>query len=109
VPGFVLQCGDPTGTGGGGPGYTLPNEVTGAETYDRGVLAMANMGGDAATGGSQFFIMLADAAGMPAQYTVFGAVDKAGMAVVDSIAAKGTKDVAPDGPPAEAVTIASVH
>ena len=107
VPGFVLQCGDPTGTGGGGPGYTLPNEVTGAETYGRGVLAMANVGSDPTTGGSQFFICLADT-GLDPDFTVFGTVSDAGMQVVDAIAAKGTKDNAPDGAPKEPVTITSV-
>ena len=107
VPGFVLQCGDPSATGGGGPGYGLPNEVSGSETYTRGVLAMANVGGDPTTGGSQFFIMLADT-GLEAQYTVFGSVDDAGMTVVDAIAAKGTGGGASDGPPAETVTIESV-
>jgi len=108
VPGFVLQCGDPTGTGGGGPGYTLPNEVTGDETYTPGMLAMANVGGDAATGGSQFFIMIADAPQLPAQYTVFGQVDAAGLKVVQDVAAQGTADGGPDGAPKATVTINSV-
>lgn len=107
VPGFVLQCGDPSGSGMGGPGYSFADELSGSESYTRGVLAMANAGPD--TNGSQFFIMLADAAGMPADYTVFGSVDEAGMAVVDAIAAKGTKGGAPDGEPAEPVTITSVN
>jgi peptidyl-prolyl cis-trans isomerase B (cyclophilin B) len=105
VPGFVLQCGDPSGTGGGGPGYSFADELTGSETYTRGVLAMANAGPD--TNGSQFFIVLADAQ-LPPSYTVFGSVDEADMAVVDAIAAKGTKDGVPDGPPKEPVTITSV-
>ena len=105
VPGFVLQCGDPTGTGGGGPGYSFPDELTGSETYTRGVLAMANAGPD--TNGSQFFIVLADSQ-LPPSYTVFGSVDEAGMAVVDAIAAKGTVHNVPDGAPKEPVTITSV-
>jgi peptidyl-prolyl cis-trans isomerase B (cyclophilin B) len=104
VPGFVLQCGDPTGTGGGGPGYTLPNEVAGTETYGRGVLAMANVGSDPTTGGSQFFICLAET-GLDPDFTVFGMVSDTGMKVVDAIAAKGA---APDGTPNEPVTITSV-
>ena len=105
VPGFVLQCGDPTATGGGGPGYSFADELTGSETYSRGVLAMANAGPD--TNGSQFFIVLANAS-LPPAYTVFGSVSDDGMAVVDAIAAKGTKNGVPDGPPAEAVTLESV-
>ena len=55
IPGFVIQGGDPTGTGAGGPGYTIPCELTGNNQYhDRGVLSMAHRGRD--TGGSQFFI-----------------------------------------------------
>jgi len=105
VPGFVLQCGDPTASGSGGPGYSFADELTGSETYGRGVLAMANAGPD--TNGSQFFIVLAEAS-LPAAYTVFGSVSDEGMAVVDAIAAKGTKDGVPDGPPAEDVTLESV-
>jgi len=105
VPGFVLQCGDPSATGGGGPGYSFADELSGSEVYGRGVLAMANAGPD--TNGSQFFIVLADAT-LPPSYTVFGSVDEAGMSVADAIEAKGTRDGAPDGPPAETVTIESV-
>jgi peptidyl-prolyl cis-trans isomerase B (cyclophilin B) len=105
VPGFVLQCGDPTATGSGGPGYSFGDELSGSETYGRGVIAMANAGPD--TNGSQFFICLADT-GLEATYTVLGTVDSAGMKVVDAIAAQGTRDNAPDGPPAKPVTITSV-
>lgn len=105
VPGFVLQCGDPTAKGSGGPGYSFSDELTGSETYGRGVLAMANAGPD--TNGSQFFIVLADAS-LPPAYTVFGSVSDEGMSVVDAIAAKGTAGGVPDGPPAEDVTLESV-
>lgn len=82
VPGFVIQGGDPTGTGSGGPGYEFPNDPV-SIAYDRGVVAMANAGRD--TNGSQFFIVLA-AAGLPPDYSIFGRVT-AGMDTVDAIAA----------------------
>ena len=81
-PGFVIQGGDPTGTGSGGPGYEFPNDPVNVP-YARGVVAMANAGRD--TNGSQFFIVLADA-GLPPDYSVFGRVT-AGMETVDTIAA----------------------
>ena len=84
VPGFVIQGGDPTGTGRGGPGYTFEDEPVKGDYY-RGTLAMANAGPN--TNGSQFFICLADLAGrLPKSYTIFGQVTK-GMDVVDAIAA----------------------
>jgi len=103
VVGFVLQCGDPSASGMGGPGYSFADELKGTETYPRGTLAMANSGPD--TNGSQFFIVIQDAQ-LPPQYTVFGSVDDAGMDVVDEIESKGN---GPDGTaPAEDVTIESV-
>lgn len=103
VPNFVLQCGDPTATGTGGPGYSFGDEVTGSETYPAGTLAMANSGPD--TNGSQFFIVL-EGAQLDPLYTVFGTVDDAGLKVAEDIAAKGT---GPDGTaPAEEVRIESV-
>ena len=86
VQGFVLQCGDPTGTGTGGPGYSYADELTGKETYSRGTVAMANAGPD--TNGSQFFIVLADAQ-LPPSYDVLGSVSPESMTVIDAIAAKG--------------------
>lgn len=82
MPGFVIQGGDPSGTGSGGPGYEFPNDPVDVP-YVRGVVAMANAGRD--TNGSQFFIVLADA-GLPPDYSVFGRVT-AGMETVDAIAA----------------------
>jgi cyclophilin family peptidyl-prolyl cis-trans isomerase len=84
VPGFVVQMGDPTGTGTGGPGYRFADELSSARNrgYARGTLAMANAGPD--TNGSQFFICLADV-GLPPQYSVFGEVTS-GMDVADQIA-----------------------
>src|SRR3954468_16999475 len=88
VPGFVIQGGDPTGTGRGGPGYTFEDEPFKGDYY-RGTLAMANAGKN--TNGSQFFICLADLSGgrLPKNYTIFGQVTK-GMDVVDQIAAGKT-------------------
>jgi cyclophilin family peptidyl-prolyl cis-trans isomerase len=83
VPGFVIQGGDPTGTGRGGPGYQFEDELDGPGAYRRGTLAMANAGPN--TNGSQFFICLEDV-GLPHAYTIFGAVT-AGMDAVDAIAA----------------------
>lgn len=83
---YVLQCGDPTGTGSGGPGYQFPDELTGDETYGAGTLAMANAGQN--TNGSQFFIVYADSQ-LPPSYTVFGKVDAAGLKVIEKIAAAG--------------------
>jgi len=101
----VLQCGDPTGSGMGGPGYTFADELTGDETYGAGTLAMANAGPD--TNGSQFFIVYGDSP-LDANYTVFGKVDPASLEIVEDIAAKGTETGAPDGAPKEPVTIESV-
>ena len=73
IPGFMMQAGDPTATGLGGPGYTIPDELpTGDSPYRRGVVAMANAG--AGTAGSQFFILFGDADWLPPNYTIFGEV-----------------------------------
>ena len=83
VPGFVVQGGDPTGTGRGGPGYKFRDEIEGPGEYSRGTVAMANAGPN--TNGSQFFICL-DNVGLPHSYTIFGRVTD-GMDAVDAIAA----------------------
>jgi len=101
----VLQCGDPGGTGTGGPGYTYPTQVTGSETYPRGTLAMANSG--QGTDGSQFFLVYGDSTLTP-DYTVVGTIDEAGLAVLDTIAAGGVADGSTDGAPATPVTITSM-
>lgn len=102
----VLQCGDPSGTGGGGPGYSFPDETTPDLSYPRGTLAMANSGPD--TNGSQFFMVYGDSP-LPPQYTVFGTIGEPGLAVLDEIAAGGLADGAVgDGAPAQPVTIESV-
>ncbi|HEX7100536.1 MAG TPA: peptidylprolyl isomerase [Acidimicrobiia bacterium] len=82
VPGFVIQGGDPTGTGRGGPGYRFRDELEGEGRYSRGTVAMANAGPN--TNGSQFFICLEDV-GLPHAYTIFGRVTE-GMETVDAIA-----------------------
>ncbi|GLZ34743.1 peptidylprolyl isomerase [Lentzea sp. NBRC 105346] len=89
----MLQCGDPTGTGQGGPGYKFDNEVWPELTYGRGYLAMANAGPDKAdpkkgTNGSQFFIVYGEA-GLSPDYTVFGSVGEPGLKVIDDIARAG--------------------
>ncbi|MCB2223519.1 MAG: peptidylprolyl isomerase [Actinobacteria bacterium] len=83
VPGYIAQIGDPTASGYGDPGYRLPDEWPPAGfLYERGVVAMANAG--PGTTGSQFFVMLGDAA-LPPTYTVFGVV-ASGMDVLDRMA-----------------------
>lgn len=100
---FVLQCGDPSATGRGGPGYRYADELDGSETYPAGTLAMANSGSD--TNGSQFFLVYEDTTLAP-DYTVFGQMDAAGINIVREVAKGGT---ASDGvAPATAVTITAV-
>jgi len=86
IENFMIQGGDPTGTGTGGPGYKFRDEIEGTGTYSRGTVAMANAGPN--TNGSQFFICHADV-GLPHSYTIFGRVTS-GMDVVDSIATTAT-------------------
>jgi peptidyl-prolyl cis-trans isomerase B (cyclophilin B) len=110
----VLQCGDPSGTGEGGPGYKYldelpvglepaPTDPTGErKIYPRGTLAMANAGPN--TNGSQFFLVYADSALRP-NYTIFGRVGRLGLRTLDRVAAGGVQPTpenpAPvDGPPA---------
>lgn len=83
IPGFMIQGGDPTGTGTGGPGYRFPNDPVSVK-YDKGVVAMANAGRD--TNGSQFFIMVANVP-LPPDYSVFGRVIS-GQDIADKIAAQ---------------------
>ncbi|TDV48924.1 peptidyl-prolyl cis-trans isomerase B (cyclophilin B) [Actinophytocola oryzae] len=114
----VLQCGDPEGTGAGGPGYVVPDELPtdlppgqpgpdGQESviYQRGTVAMANAGPD--TTGSQFFLVYGDST-LPPSYTVMGTVDEAGLATLDAIAAAGItpgENGPEDGAPKTPVTI----
>ena len=99
----VLQCGDPSGTGTGGPSYRFAEEVTAETTYPRGTVAMAKSAAPSSTG-SQFFLVYADSL-LPPEYTVVGRVDEAGLAVLDAIGAAGVQGGGEDGAPAEEVTI----
>ena len=110
----VLQCGDPTGTGSGGPGYTIVDEPpTGlapdpsglAVIYPRGTVAMAKTSAPN-SGGSQFFLVYADST-LPPDYTVFGTIGDQGLATVDQVAQAGSDDAngPGDGKPVTAVTI----
>lgn len=109
---YVLQCGSPDGTGSGGPGFTFgPVENAPADdVYPAGTLAMARVGGDGYSMGSQFFFVyedsqiLSDAAG---GYTVFGTIT-GGLAILEAIGAAGTSDGATDGAPVEPVLINEV-
>ncbi|WKX73436.1 peptidylprolyl isomerase [Streptomyces sp. XD-27] len=114
---FVLQCGDPEGTGMGGPGYTIPDEnlaglgtpdkKKGTVKYPAGTVAMANTG-QPHSGGSQFFIVYKDSE-LPPSYTPFGTVDDAGLKAVQDIAKGGLTPANPqypdDGAPKKTVTI----
>lgn len=99
----VLQCGDPTGSGSGGPGYEFPDENTAGAKYPKGTLAMANSGPD--TNGSQFFMVYADSQLQP-NYTVFGKITK-GMDVLEKIAKAGSNPKG-DGAPKKKVTVQDV-
>ena len=100
ISGFMIQGGDPTGTGRGGPGYQFADEPVN-RPYDRGTLAMANAGPN--TNGSQFFIMHADYP-LPPNYTIFGKLTS-GEDVVDAIAGAET---GPQDRPTEPVSISGI-
>ena len=102
IPAFVVQGGDPTASGTGGPGYKFDDELPKAGSYKEGSVAMANSGAN--TNGSQFFIITGQAGvSLPPSYSLFGAVTE-GMDIVKSIDAVGTQG----GQPTQAITIASV-
>lgn len=102
IPGFVVQGGDPEGSGRGGPGYRFEDELPPAGRYEIGTLAMANAGPN--TNGSQFFIISGrDGTTLPPSYSIFGKVVK-GLDVVAAIEAVGSRS----GNPTEKVTIDSV-
>jgi cyclophilin family peptidyl-prolyl cis-trans isomerase len=89
VPGFVIQGGDPTATGTGGPGYTTVDKPPSSASYAHGVVAMAKTGAQASgTAGSQFFIVTTADAGLSPDYAIVGTVTK-GLAVVDRIGKLG--------------------
>ncbi len=111
---YVLQCGDPEGTGMGGPGYTIPDEnlkdkSLKGNVYPAGTVAMANQynastkeGRD--TGGSQFFLVYQDSQ-LPPDYTPFGTISDSGMKVLKKIAAAGESTGQGDGTPNATVVI----
>jgi peptidyl-prolyl cis-trans isomerase B (cyclophilin B) len=113
----VLQCGDPTGEGTGGPGYQFANEYPTNQyqpddpalaqpvIYPRGTLAMANAG--PGTNGSQFFLVYKDSK-LPPNYTVFGTIDETGLGTLDKIAAGGVAGGGQDGKPAIDVQVKSI-
>ncbi|CAL9399477.1 hypothetical protein SUDANB15_01411 [Streptomyces sp. enrichment culture] len=105
---YVLQCGDPTGTGTGGPGYTIPDENLKDKSlkdnvYPAGTVAMANTG-QKDSGGSQFFLVYQDSQ-LPPSYTPFGTVSEAGMKVLKKIADAGEGTGMGDGAPNATVVI----
>jgi peptidyl-prolyl cis-trans isomerase B (cyclophilin B) len=112
----VLQCGDPTGTGSGGPGYTINDEpptglapaANGAVVYPRGTVAMAKTSAPN-SGGSQFFLVYADST-LPPDYTVFGTIGAPGLATLDGVAKAGTDNSngTGDGKPVTPVQIQTV-
>ena len=102
IPAFVVQGGDPTATGSGGPGYKFDDELPKAGSYKEGSVAMANSGAN--TNGSQFFIVTGQAGvSLPPNYSLFGTVTE-GLEIVKSIEAVGSTG----GQPSQAISIASI-
>ena len=105
---YVLQCGDPTATGMGGPGFTFPDENLPANVqnnYPAGTVAMANSG--PGTNGSQFFLVFADTSLGP-NYTIWGRITK-GLDIVQAIAKAGVKGGGADGTPNQTIALAKVR
>jgi peptidyl-prolyl cis-trans isomerase B (cyclophilin B) len=104
---YVLQCGDPTGTGSGGPGYKFADENLAGAKYTEGTVAMANAG--PGTNGSQFFLVYRNSTTLPASYTPFGKIVK-GLGIIQNVAKAGTDNSNGngDGHPKEKVTIERV-
>ena len=103
IPGFVAQGGDPTGTGSGGPGYTLPDEVS-ERTHEAGVISMAKTA-EPNSAGSQFYLTLAKAPHLDGTYTVFGTV-REGMDVVLGIT---PREPTPGAEPGDAIRTISIE
>lgn len=104
VPGFVVQGGDPTQTGGGGPGYSTVDPPPTDAKYTKGVVAMAKSAVESAgTSGSQFFVVTGDDIGLPPEYAIVGEVTE-GMETVERIDALGVGD----GPPSKPVVVNTV-
>ena len=108
IPQFAVQCGDPTGTGSGGPGYSFADELPAAGSYKVGSIAMANSGPD--TNGSQFFIITgANGVALSPNYTLFGQVTDGLDTTVKALDALGNPDQVANGvPPLEQIIIESV-
>ena len=101
LEGFVAQTGDPSGTGMGGPGYTIPNEIDPALSHNQsGVVAMANSGAD--TNGSQWYITLGNVSQLDGGYTIFGRVIE-GMDVVEAITPRNPERT-PDAPQGDVIS-----
>jgi len=101
---YVLQCGDPTATGSGGPNFTYGDEnlpTATANNYPAGTVAMANSG--PGTNGSQFFLVFADTT-LGANYTIWGTITE-GLDIVKAIAKAGVKGGGADGPPKQTIAI----
>jgi len=106
VPGFIIQGGDPTGSGTGGPGYKTVDRPPSNARYTHGVVAMAKQGSEPpGTSGSQFFVVTSAEAGLPAEYAIVGKVTK-GMDVVDRIGKLGNPSTEQ---PTQAVVISRVR
>jgi cyclophilin family peptidyl-prolyl cis-trans isomerase len=104
IPDFVVQCGDPTGTGTGGPGYAFDDELPAEGAYQIGSIAMANSGPD--TNGSQFFVITGEnGASLPPSYSLFGEVTEGFDDTVLAMEAAGSAS----GEPTEEVQISSVE
>ncbi|TRZ56808.1 MAG: peptidylprolyl isomerase [Streptomycetaceae bacterium] len=104
---FVLQCGDPTASGMGGPGFSYPDEnlpANAANNYPAGTVAMANSG--PGTNGSQFFLVFADTS-LGANYTIWGKITK-GLEIVQAIAKAGVKGGGGDGTPSTTIALTKV-
>jgi peptidyl-prolyl cis-trans isomerase B (cyclophilin B) len=105
VPGFVIQGGDPTASGTGGPGYSTRDRVPRSASYDPGVVAMAKAGNEpAGTAGSQFFVVTAAGSGLTPDYALLGRVTK-GMDVVQAIGELGDPASGGAGTPLQSVVI----
>ena len=108
IPGFMVQCGDPTATGSGGPGYKFADEFPAAGEYKIGSLAMANSGAN--TNGSQFFVITGDqGVSLPPNYTLFGQVTDGLDSTVAALDAAGNDDPSSNGvPPLTEIKIESI-
>ena len=106
VPDFVIQGGDPTGTGSGGPGYSTRDKPPADAAYTKGVVAMAKTQSEpAGTAGSQFYVVTGADAGLPPDYAIIGKVTK-GQDVIDKI---GVAEVGPDEKPLQPIVIRQIR